>query len=318
MLQVNNILVAVDLADSSKPALQAGYDLADRMKARLHLMYVQVEHPDPFSAATYPADHAERICTLMEQAVQDVEIGRPHGAGPEIEYAVEPALAVAPALVAYARRNAVDVMVTGTHGRRGVRHLMLGSVAEEVVRTADCPVLTVRPGDEEGTPLPGPGRDILVPVDFSDHSLEAIRYARELASLFRCGICMAHVVEEKLHPAFYNAGAFSIYDLQPDVEARALDHMRAEFEAVPGPDVPVRYEVTSGHAATELAQMTRSLPIGLVVMATHGLTGLAHLFLGSVAEHVVRISAAPTFCVKSHGRDLYGESSRKEKASETG
>lgn len=310
MLQINTILVASDLSDSSGLALRAGYEVAVRMRAKLHLLYVQVEHPDPFSPAAYPAEHRDRVCRAMREAVAGVESERQdvRACTPELTYAVEPALAVAPTLVDYAARNEVDLLITGTHGRRGIRHLMLGSVAEEVVRTAECPVLTARADASDQLRLPGPGSDILVPVDFSDHSLHAIRYARELASAFGCGIRMAHVVEETLHPAFYNAGAFSIYDLQPDVEVRALEHMRREFEAVPGPDVPVRFEVTSGHAAVEIANMTRSLPISLVVMATHGLTGFAHLFLGSVAEHVVRLSAVPTFTVKSIGRDLYSAS----------
>jgi nucleotide-binding universal stress UspA family protein len=309
MLQVRNILVAKDLSESAGLALRAAYELAVRMRATLHLLFVQVEHPDPFAPATYPADHRERVHAAMRKVVEEVESERsePPGDRPNMIYAVEAGLAVAPAVVSYAARNEVDVIVTGTHGRRGMRHLMLGSVAEEVVRTAECPVLTVRgtPGDR--ALLPGAGSDILVPVDFSDHSIRAIRYARELASLFGCGIRMVHVVEETLHPAFYNAGAFSIYDLQPDVEVRALEHMRREFSAVPGPDVPVTFEVTSGHAAVEIGNMTRDLPVGLVVMATHGLTGFAHLFLGSVAEHVARISAVPVFSVKSFGRDLFVE-----------
>ncbi len=313
MLQIKNILVANDLSESSELALRAGYELAVRMRARLHLLYVQVEHPDPFSPAAYPVEHRERVCGAMRESVLAVESERKEVPAnrPDITFAVEVGLAVAPALIEYTSRHDVDLLVTGTHGRRGIRHLMLGSVAEEVVRTAECPVLTTRAHAAERVRLPGPGIDILVPVDFSDHSLHAVRYARELASVFGCGIRIAHVVEETLHPAFYNAGAFSIYDLQPDVEVRALEHMRREYEAVPGPDVPVRFEVTSGHAAVEIASMTTSMPIGLVVMATHGLTGFAHLFLGSVAEHVVRISAVPTFSVKSFGRDLFTTSIEK-------
>lgn len=309
MIHIKHILVAKDLSDSSEQALRIAYAMAVQTGARLHLVYAQVMHPDPFAPATYPLDHRERVCDAMRTVVERLARERedPKVRRPAVDYEVVSDLAVAPALVRYAREHHVDLMVTGTHGRRGLRHMMLGSVAEEVVRTAECPVLTVRARSGESIRLPGPDADLLVPVDFSDHSLQAIRHARELAALFGSGLRLVHVVEETLHPAFYNAGTFSIYDLQPDVEVRAAEHLHRAYAATPGPDVPVSFEVCSGHAAVEITRLTKDLPVGMVVMATHGLTGLAHLFLGSVAEHVVRSAAVPVFCVKSFGRDLFDE-----------
>jgi nucleotide-binding universal stress UspA family protein len=115
---------------------------------------------------------------------------------------------------------------------------------------------------------------------------------------------VVHVIEETLHPAIYNAGAYSIYDLQPDIEAKALEFLETSYRAAPGPEVPVTFEVLTGHAASEVVRLTAERNIGMLVMATHGLTGLAHMLLGSVTERVVRTAACPVFTLKSFGREV--------------
>jgi nucleotide-binding universal stress UspA family protein len=176
---------------------------------------------------------------------------------------------------------------------------MLGSVAEELVRTAPCPVLTVHTTDKTEAFLTGPKTEILIPVDFSRQSLAAIPLARELASMTGARLRLLHVVEEVVHPAFYNAGAFSIYDVQPDVEERALEHLKGAYAKQFGPAVPVVFEVVSGHAAAEVVAAAEGGNTGMIVMATHGLGGMAHVFLGSVAERVVRSARCPVLTVRN-------------------
>ena len=96
----------------------------------------------------------------------------------------ERGIAAAPVILEYARDEEVDLVVLATHGRRGVRRMLMGSVAEEVVRLAARPVLTVRPdgAQEHGEPP----RRILVPVDFSDHSDRALAYGGALADYRYC------------------------------------------------------------------------------------------------------------------------------------
>ncbi len=295
MIRFNNILAAVDFSECGKQALRAAVRLAGDAKANLHVSYVQVLHDDPFMPVAAGA-HQDRIREALEAKIE--------GSGARekvasVHAAVLRDVSAAPALVRYAADNDIDLVVLGTHGRRGLRRLMLGSVAEELVRTSPCPVLTVHSADRTEGLTPGPNAEILVPVDFSSQSLAAIPLARELASMTGARIRMLHVIEEVVHPAFYNAGAFSIYDIQPDVEERALEHLKDAYTRQYGPAVPVVFEVISGHAAAEIVAAARVGNSGMIVMATHGLGGMAHVFLGSVAERVVRMATCPVLTVKT-------------------
>jgi nucleotide-binding universal stress UspA family protein len=212
-------------------------------------------------------------------------------------------IAAAPAIVTYAQEQDIDLIVMGTHGRRGIRRLLLGSTAEEVVRTAPCPVLTTRPPETPAAALDGINA-ILVPVDFSRHARTALRHAKALAALYHTRLDLLHVIEEQMHPAFYNTGVWSIYDVVPNIEGKALEELETFYEETKGPRIDAAYHVRHGQAAHEIAVFAREQDSDLVVMATHGLRGLEHFLLGSVAEKVVRRSPVPVFTVKAFGKTL--------------
>lgn len=179
----------------------------------------------------------------------------------------------------------------------------MGSAAEEVVRMASCPVIVTR-RTEAKTSEPHGQNAILVPVDFSRHARVALRHAKELAGLFNARLDLLHVVEEQLHPAFYNTGVFSIYDMIPNIEARAEEELETFFKETEGPEVAVAFHVRHGNAAHEVVGFARERVPIMIVMATHGLKGMEHFLLGSVAEKVVRLAACPVFTVKAFGKML--------------
>lgn len=304
MLTLKKVLVASDFSSSSLPALRYGLDLAAKTGAALHLVHVEVYLGDPYTMATWSDELVGQaragLQQMLEEAAQALSIDLPLLT---IETVVLRDLSAAGALTRYAGEHHIDVVVMGTHGRRGLRHLLLGSVAEEVVRQAPCPVLTV-PETLTAGRLSGEAMHLLVPVDFSKHSKEALRYAKALATLTGGQIDLLHVIEELMHPAFYNTGAISVYDLQPDIEEKARVHLKRIDEETGATALPVQYAVQSGYAAAEIIDYAKEHPIGLIVMATHGLTGLAHFFMGSVAEKVARMAPCPVFVVKSFGKPL--------------
>ena len=151
MLTLKQILVATDFSEPSEAALLYGRELAMRFGARLHVLHVA----DAISATAgeefFPGDiealqadvlkrAAERLDTLLTD--HDLTMLR---ATPVVRASGN----VADAIVDYAKDIHVDVIVVGTHGRGGVSHLFMGSVAEHVVRKAPCPVLVVRPNEHE-------------------------------------------------------------------------------------------------------------------------------------------------------------------------
>ena len=179
---------------------------------------------------------------------------------------------------------------------------MLGSVAEEVVRTAPCSVLTVRATD--GTLEVYHPQRLLVPVDFSEHARLALIYAKDLARRFDARIDLLHVVEHTLQPGFYNTGLVTAHDLEPEMEARIREHLERFYREAPGAAADPYCFVVHGHAAVQIAEHAREQETDLIVIATHGLTGLEHFFLGSVTEKVVRTAPCPVFTAKGFGTSL--------------
>ena len=151
MILLKNILVATDFGDASDAALAYGRDLARSYFARMHVLHVaddvMIRFASEFSMAALPDIQArleEAARDRMQAAVteEDRNVLR---AKPVVVTSIAPA----DAIVDYARTHAIDLIVMGTHGRRGFDHLLMGSVAERVVRTAPCPVLTVRHPERE-------------------------------------------------------------------------------------------------------------------------------------------------------------------------
>jgi universal stress protein A len=160
-LTVARILVPTDFSETADAALQYAKVLAGQLGASLHLLHV---FSNPYAVAAYaPEVYASLPPSMRERAIEDARecLQTRLNSGEEEQFGGTRAIVAgltAPQIVKYADENAIDMIVMGTHGRRGVAHLLLGSVAEHVVRTAACPVLTVRaPGarthghDEQAT-----------------------------------------------------------------------------------------------------------------------------------------------------------------------
>ena len=144
---VNRILVPTDFSETADAALAYAKDLAPKLGASLHLVHV---YRDPYAvAACAPEVYAPVPAEVRARALDEVRecLLERLDAAEEQRFRGSRGIVrglVAPQIVDYAAAEGIDLIVMGTHGRRGVAHLLLGSVAEHVVRTAGCPVLTVR------------------------------------------------------------------------------------------------------------------------------------------------------------------------------
>lgn len=307
MLQLKSILVARDFSACSEQALTYALDLCLRTGAALHTLHAEVLYSDPNEEVRDP--EAERIAIRRRlHELVGLNRGIPYRAGADsITMKSEQVrdVAPAPAILSYAEEQGIDLIVMGTHGRRGFRRMLLGSVAAEVVRLSNCPVMTVRCDDQ--LPIRTQARTIVVPIDFSAHALVALRHAKAFADLHDASIALIHVVEDRLHPAFYNAGVFSVYDVQPDIEERAEQQLRQFAEEAGCLADRLIFEIRPGHAGREIAAYAREREADLIVMSTHGLTGIEYLFMGSVAEKVVRIASCPVLTIRTSARSLVGE-----------
>lgn len=304
MIQLKRILLPTDFSRCAEQALTHAWELAKQHGAELHMLHAIVLHEDdPHNAAHHFADIDEIHSRIKQTASAEMDSNLEKHAGEvKVVKAHERGIAPATVIMDYARDHDIDLIVMGTHGRRGLEHFLLGSVAEEVVRMAGCPVMTIR--EQKDPKGPEATERILVPIDFSDPSKQALRYALELANTYQARLQLLHVVEETLHPAFYVTGKSSIFEFIPDIKDKSKESLERLVEEVAGKDVDADFFVVEGRAARDITKFARENDSDLIVISTHGLTGIEHLLVGSVTEKVVRMASCPVFTVKTYGRAL--------------
>ena len=288
-----SILAATDFSQTADRAVALARDLARRFAAELHLLHVVVlledahlegEHRDEMERLIATGDEARR--TILEGATKET---------PEVTATPHLVRGLAPdeVILESAANLGADLIVMGTHGRRGLKHLLLGSIAEKVARAPSAPVLTVR-ADVVINPE-GISR-ILVPFDFSEASARAVRFAGLWARALGAQITLLHVVEPVVYPEFYSVDVVS-NDLMGHLSERSKVALeKAAEEQLPG--LPVATSVDVGRAADTIVHLAEPQQFDLVIMSTRGLSAVEHMLLGSVAEAVLRRCRVPlvTIC----------------------
>ena len=152
MIALKNILVATDFGEPADAALTYGRTLARAFGATLHVLHVT---ENMYLRAYGTEGYVPSLTTLQHEVDEaagkqlDELLIDSDGSGPATRKVLRPARVPAATIVQYAKDERIDLIVMGTHGRGGVAHLLMGSVAERVVRTAPCPVLTVRHPEHE-------------------------------------------------------------------------------------------------------------------------------------------------------------------------
>ena len=197
--------------------------------------------------------------------------------------------------------GAVDLVVIATHGHTGIKRVLLGSTAERVVRHAPCPVLTVpthalsrRDGKTPAFKL----KKILVSIDFSKISKDALPYAVLLAGHFGSEVILLNVVE--MFPIDHLPGR----EVTNQTMAPMMKRAGADLECLAASlskstDASASAIVRQGTPFAEICHAAKTLGADLIVLTTHGYTGLKHVWLGSTAERVVRHAPCPVLAVRT-------------------
>ena len=175
--------------------------------------------------------------------------------------------------------------------------------------------MVVELGQKEGAlpaeNAPGPGlfrmKRILVPTDFSECSLKAIRYAASFARQFEAEITLLYVVQP-YYPV-PQMGALDYAIPETDLTQNAARELQALAGREIPSDIKVQTLVRVGNAAHEIAGAARTVGANLILLSTHGHTGLKHVFMGSTTEHVVRYAPAPVLVVREHETEFLLEPS---------
>ncbi|MBK9307143.1 MAG: universal stress protein [Nitrospira sp.] len=195
-----------------------------------------------------------------------------------------------------------DLVIVGTRGKTGLARVLLGSTAERIIRGAPCPVLAAcaQPYGEaqavENRRDPTHLKRILVPVDFSDCSIDALEYAALVAQRSKVSLSLLHVLE----PISY--GLDFTFPHRATRESIKADHTKRLSDlasALVFAGVSSEFQVSGGLPTDSILDAARRQPADLIVMGTHGRSGLSHALFGSIAESVLRKSSCPVLMVRS-------------------
>ncbi len=282
------ILFATDFSPASEAALPYAFSLAGHYGSKLYLAHViSLEHED------FPP--AEERATKIEQAREFTERELKHllEAARQKDISCQPLIGegtVWNVLSEMIHKNGIDLAIVGTHGRRGLKKLRLGSVAEEVLRMAPCPVLTVGPKTSETSSADIQPSHVLYAVDFEPDTSHAAAYAVSLAEEFRAKLTFIKILEETVASP----------ELKAQVEEPVRHWMDDHVSATSVLRERTSFELDFGRAAEAILKFASDRGVDLIVMSVQRLDPVlaAHLPETDTAYEVVRTAPCPVLTVR--------------------
>lgn len=139
---------------------------------------------------------------------------------------------------------------------------------------------------------------ILVPIDFSDYSKMALDYAVEFAKKFNSQLFLIYVIEPIVYPSDFGLGQVSISSIDMEIQSRAEDEMQKLINEKVPKETKVSWIVRVGKPFIEIINEAKEKDCDLIIIATHGHTGIEHILFGSTAEKVVRKSPIPVLVLR--------------------
>lgn len=139
---------------------------------------------------------------------------------------------------------------------------------------------------------------ILVPIDFSDYSKKALQYSVNIAKKFEADISLVYVIEPAVYPADFSMGQIAVPAADMDLHERAKEELKNLAAAEIGDDVSVEIILKTGKPFVEIIETATDIDADLIIIATHGHTGVEHLLFGSTAEKVVRKAPCPVLTLR--------------------
>ncbi|MCI0738704.1 MAG: universal stress protein [Gemmataceae bacterium] len=287
MLPIHTILFPTDFSESAQQVFPLTCALARDCGARvvvLHVVPPPLGH-DRVLAQQNPEEYYEGPRTALHQV-------KAPDANVRVEYRL--ADGHAPQEILKAADNVeAGLIVIGTHGRSGLGRLLLGSVAEKVLRGAMCPVLTVKTG-----PSALSIRTILFPTDLSEASESALGVAFSLARDYHARLIVLHIA------SFGQGLPYSALEAMLKESSAYRRELEDQLRQCQKPECHAEFRVEEGDPAEQIARVAREARCDLIVMGSHGRTGLARLLMGSVAEKTLRSASCPVLLVKHSVRGV--------------
>lgn len=290
-MAISNILVPLDGSELAERALPYAERLAG--KAGRKVILVRSVHVrtlpgrDPSDAQVKAIDDAERYLASIASRLGD--------AGVAVESAV-PYGPPAAEILDETRIRQADLVLMATHGRSGVGRWVYGSVANQVMRSTQVPMLLI-PASVATVWSDKVQPKVLVPLDGSALAEEALPAAREFAAALGASVVLVRIVEPPYDSAYSEVAQYVEFD--PEQQARvATDYLEQTAASLRSAGLAVETRVVVGDPVIAISALAREAGAAAVAMATHGRSGLAELVLGSVATGTLQRAGLPLLLVR--------------------
>jgi nucleotide-binding universal stress UspA family protein len=300
-VRLKNILCTTDFSDYSNQTVSYGVAIAKEFDARLligHVIDLQFAaiygtvHFLPPDLQTQSVDTAEeRIKELM--ADQTVPWEAVVSTGPPAD---EIARVVAD--------RGIDLAISATHGRTGLKRFILGSVTERLMRTLTCPLLVVRETPPEQMPDPDRGlrfQKILVGCDFSPAANAALEYGVSLAQEFEAELHLVHVLEPQVYSDFLATTLDGVPGATHDIKAKLDQRLAGLITPEAMNWCRVQTTVIEGRPFEAITDYAGERGVDLIVLGVRGHGVVETLFLGSTTDRVIRKAQCPVLSVSPAG-----------------
>jgi len=296
------ILVPLDGSQLAEETLRYAWELAGRLDLDLDLLHVNVPFESPMLSMSQI--YLDKMAESAREKIQKIQV-KTNGKSTPRHIEVKNKVVIgypAEEILKYAEENKIDIILMATHGASGVRRWAIGSVAYQVLHASKVPVWLVRTGiPQEVVYDKWPQRTILVPLDGSKLAESALPHAEALAKqrgVQLIDISLLSIYAPKIDPPSY----YFQTNYPPTIPLQYADYVQQEIDQAKtrcekylktiaqgfiSKGIKVRTEAIMGEASEEIIKYANKNPFQLIVMASHGRSGIRHLAFGSVAEKVL-------------------------------
>jgi nucleotide-binding universal stress UspA family protein len=304
------MLVPLDGSELAETVCLYAKDLAGRLDIDVVLLHVS----SPASEGLVPMELAyiDHMVEIVGRQVREVQKAtETEGKHKPIKVTGELGVGYsADEIIRFAEQNSIDLIVLASHGRSGIKRWTIGSVAGQVMSATKIPVWLIKAGMPEDVPYEDwPSKTLIVPLDGSKLAESVLPHVEVLAH--QRGAQLVDVVLVRVNEiinlaTFYNPDISGVNlnwgnILQEETDRRkkeASAYLREIEKRLKKADVPVQSAVIEGKATDEIVDFANKTPYSMIIMATHGRSGLSRLVYGSVAANILHGVNKPMFMIK--------------------
>jgi nucleotide-binding universal stress UspA family protein len=308
--QLNRIVCPIDFSDCSRHALDHAVAIARWYESELTALHVFTDREPvdmipaiagrPLRTPVRPSlDRRQEVARDLHRFVMQSDVK-----GLDLEQVVQEAPDVAVEILAQGAVRKADLLVLGSHGRSGMKRLLLGSITEQILRTSEIPTLVVPlRTDHVGFGRAAPFKHIVCPVDFSSTSLDALGYAMALAEEGDADLTILHVID--MFPDLLGAAMFTqapLAEIRSKVAASYEQRLLALVPDSVRTYCTVDTVVADGRPSSEILRIASDRRVDLIVMGVHGRGAIDLMWFGSKTNDVIRSGQWPVLTVRASAK----------------